>query len=342
MAAPPSLTMLRLSQFTPSSELRIGFRKLALKCPRIASSQHISIRLGYHRVLNPCLQHNRCKALDEGDQGNESDDWDIFDAAQDPGDEGGIQENEAQDVETSSTADIGSPSIDDHSLEEYYVGIKPQVIEQQTHISEIWRLGLGGVLALAALAGLAFLGHRLFKDQAPKVQKAMEQRQLARESQQRLSEFMAQLRNQTTADLSAKNLGDDGFAYIVDSLSFNERCVAADFSKNGIGAAGVAQLAQALSTNTTIQSLVLDTNAVGDEGAVALATALAGGSRVKTLNLSGNNVGDAGAKALAEMLKSNTTLETLELNGNVIDYEGVAALADALTQNDSLKVLGLR
>jgi len=26
-----------------------------------------------------------------------------------------------------------------------------------------------------------------------------------------------------TADLSAKNLGNEGFAYVVDSLSFNER-----------------------------------------------------------------------------------------------------------------------
>ena len=35
----------------------------------------------------------------------------------------------------------------------------------------VWRSGLGGVAALAAFAGLAFLGHRLFKSQAPKVQK---------------------------------------------------------------------------------------------------------------------------------------------------------------------------
>jgi hypothetical protein len=26
-----------------------------------------------------------------------------------------------------------------------------------------------------------------------------------------------------TADLSAKNLGDEGFAYVVDALSFNDR-----------------------------------------------------------------------------------------------------------------------
>ena len=43
-----------------------------------------------------------------------------------------------------------------------------------------------------------------------------------------------------------QNLGDEGFAYVVDALSFNDRCAAADFSKNGIGAAGVGQLCQAL------------------------------------------------------------------------------------------------
>lgn len=34
----------------------------------------------------------------------------------------------------------------------------------------MWKVGLGGILALAAAAGLGFLGHRLFKTQAPKVQ----------------------------------------------------------------------------------------------------------------------------------------------------------------------------
>jgi hypothetical protein len=29
-----------------------------------------------------------------------------------------------------------------------------------------------------------------------------------------------------TADLSAKNLGDEGFAYVVDALSFNDKCAA--------------------------------------------------------------------------------------------------------------------
>lgn len=34
----------------------------------------------------------------------------------------------------------------------------------------VWRTGLTSIGALVGVAGLAFLGHRLFKAQAPKVQ----------------------------------------------------------------------------------------------------------------------------------------------------------------------------
>lgn len=51
----------------------------------------------------------------------------------------------------------------------------------------------------------------------------MEKRQLARESVERLQKFMAQIRNSTTVDLSTERLGDEGFAYIIDALSFNDR-----------------------------------------------------------------------------------------------------------------------
>lgn len=254
------------------------------------------------------------------------------------------QQEEDYDVDTTidQSKDVDDTYNSSHIPPQQHTSSSPSMYYEEPDTATIWKLGLGGIVALAGLAGLAFMGHKVFKSQAPKVQKAMEQRQLAKESQQRLNEFMATLRNQITVDLSAKNLGDEGFAYIVDSLSFNDRCAAVDFSKNGIGTMGIAQLAQALASNKALESLILDTNAAGDEGAAAIAAALTGGSRLKTLNLSSNNIGDAGAKALAEMLKTNTTLETLELNGNVIDYEGVSALAEALTQNTTLKVLGLR
>lgn len=209
--------------------------------------------------------------------------------------------------------------------------------------AEVWKTGALGVVALGALAGLGFFGHKIFKSQAPKMQQAMQDRQFAKESQQRLNEFLSQLRNQPTADLSAKNLGggekDEGFCYVVDALSFNERLVAVDFSKNAIGPTGAQQLAQALSSNTALQNLVMDTNNIGDEGVSALATSLAGGSQVKTLGLGSNGIGDAGINALAEMLKGNTILESIELNSNSI--EDVSGLCEAIRATTSLKRLNL-
>ncbi|GAB4815992.1 hypothetical protein N2152v2_003038 [Parachlorella kessleri] len=218
----------------------------------------------------------------------------------------------------------------------------PQVpVEEAESFNDVWKIGLGGIAALAGVAALAFLGHRLFKSQAPKVQEAIEKQQASRESVQRLQKFISQIRNSTTADLSSERLGDEGFAYIIDALSFNDRCVAADFSKVGVGVPGIQQLCTALGSNTVLETLLLETNNAGDEGAALLAQTLAGGTRIKHLNLTGNNIGDVGAKALAEMLKVNTTLEELQLNGNVIDYDGITAIAEALTTNTSLKVLGI-
>ena len=207
---------------------------------------------------------------------------------------------------------------------------------------EMWKTGALGVVALGALAGLGFFGHKTFKSQAPKVQQAMQDRQFAKESQQRLNDFLSQLRNQSTADLSAKNLGggeDEGFCYVVDALSFNERLVAVDFSKNAIGSVGAHQLAQALASNTALQNIVMDTNNIGDEGASALASALTGGSQVKTLGLGSNGIGDGGVNALAEMLKGNTVLESIELNSNSI--EDVSGLCEAIRVTTSLKRLNL-
>ncbi len=60
-------------------------------------------------------------------------------------------------------------------------------------------------------------------------------KKLQKEAVSRLNELSSMLQNQTTADLSAKNLGDEGCAYVVEALAFNSRCLAADLSCNGIG-----------------------------------------------------------------------------------------------------------
>ena len=43
-------------------------------------------------------------------------------------------------------------------------------MEEAESFNDVWKIGLGGIAALAGVAALAFLGHRLFKSQAPKVQ----------------------------------------------------------------------------------------------------------------------------------------------------------------------------
>lgn len=49
-------------------------------------------------------------------------------------------------------------------------------------------------------------------------------KQLQREATQRLNEFMGQIRNQPSVDLSAKNLGEEGCSYVAEALAFNDRC----------------------------------------------------------------------------------------------------------------------
>ena len=51
----------------------------------------------------------------------------------------------------------------------------------------------------------------------------LDHRTLQREATQRLNEFADILRNSDNASLSAKNLGDEGAAYVVEGLAFNDR-----------------------------------------------------------------------------------------------------------------------
>ena len=56
-----------------------------------------------------------------------------------------------------------------------------------------------------------------------KISQTLDHRTLQREATQRLNEFADILRNSTNASLSAKNLGDEGAAYVVEGLAFNDR-----------------------------------------------------------------------------------------------------------------------
>ena len=53
-----------------------------------------------------------------------------------------------------------------------------------------------------------------------------EAKQLQRDSAARLNGFIDELRSGGKVDLSAKNLGEEGTAYIAEGLAFNDRFVA--------------------------------------------------------------------------------------------------------------------
>ncbi len=44
---------------------------------------------------------------------------------------------------------------------------------------------------------------------------------------------------------AAQNLGNEGTAYVVEGLAFNNVCTTVDLSQNGIGQLGIAALSQA-------------------------------------------------------------------------------------------------
>ena len=57
------------------------------------------------------------------------------------------------------------------------------------------------------------------------VRQALDHRKLQRESTERLNGFMEELRSEASANLSAKNLGNEGTAYVADALAYNDRWV---------------------------------------------------------------------------------------------------------------------
>ncbi|KAF6252092.1 hypothetical protein COO60DRAFT_1555123 [Scenedesmus sp. NREL 46B-D3] len=205
-------------------------------------------------------------------------------------------------------------------------------------------------LAAAALAaGIVIWTYRTFITGAARhaasssfeaVAHGLNQKKLQRQAASRLNDMSSLLQNNPTADLSAKSLGDEGTAYVVEALAFNTVCLAADFSNNGMGKLGIAQLSEVLPT-CALQHLKLHTNNLGDEGAALLAQKLSGNGLLLSLDLGTNGIGDVGAAALAEGLKLNTTLQKLDLSGNAVDVAGAKALAEALAANTTLTSLTL-
>lgn len=127
--------------------------------------------------------------------------------------------------------------------------------------------------AAAVAAALVIGAYRTFltgaaKNAAAAVTQGISAKRLQREAAARLNEMSSLLQNSPTADLSAKNLGDEGTAYVVEALAFNTVCLAADFSNNGVGQLGMAQLSEVLPT-CALQHLKLHTNNIGEQQLVS-------------------------------------------------------------------------
>ncbi|KAH0461987.1 hypothetical protein IEQ34_009562 [Dendrobium chrysotoxum] len=166
---------------------------------------------------------------------------------------------------------------------------------------------------------------------------------MARDSKQKLNEFMKELKTFRSVDLSGHNFGDDRLFFLAESLAFNQSAEDVDFSGNGITAAGLKAFDGVLQANTVLKTLNLSGNAIGDEGAKYLSDILMGNSGIQKLQLNSTGISDEGAKAIAELLKKNSTLRVLELNNNMIEFaelhlhgnnmgnEGVRALVSGLS-----------
>ena len=84
-----------------------------------------------------------------------------------------------------------------------------------------------------------------------------------------------------------QNLGDEGTAYVVETLAFNTNCFAVDLGKNGMGNLGMMALCQVLPT-CMVQTLALSTNSIGDSGSETLAKVLSGESPCVGVTLDGS------------------------------------------------------
>ena len=195
----------------------------------------------------------------------------------------------------------------------------------------------------------------------PPLPQSIQSRGLAKEAQQRLNEFMDVLRNMATADLSAKNLGDEGFAYVVDALSFNDRCA-------GLGVCVCARACGWVGVRACggggggwcvwwwWRRCLAKARLEGLPGSVGLRrvglaaaprelpslspaparspspdTCLPPGHlppcRCVAADFSKNGIGPQGCAQLCQVLTSNSGLKTLLLDTNTIGDEGAAMLA---------------
>uniref|UniRef100_A0A7S2EVH9 Uncharacterized protein n=1 Tax=Trieres chinensis TaxID=1514140 RepID=A0A7S2EVH9_TRICV len=141
--------------------------------------------------------------------------------------------------------------------------------------------------------------------------------------------------------LEGQRLGDDGLAWLAESLQHNTVITELWLWDNEIGDRGIESLSQVLMRNSSITRLELGRNSIGNKGAWSLAEALRENEAMVRVVLYCNMIKDAGAKALAKALVHNRTLKELCLCKNHISDVGAEAFSLPLKLNGSLSWLNL-
>lgn len=140
-------------------------------------------------------------------------------------------------------------------------------------------------------------------------------------------------------------LGDDGLANIIGSMSTQPQLEELHLEDNSIGNRICVALGSSLETwvAPNLKRLDLSRNNIDDKGLQSLVAGMLHCCLLENLDLSENLlVTTAGLRALSALFQSSSCcLERLDLHHMNIDDAGASALADGLTGNNSLKLLSL-
>ena len=257
----------------------------------------------------------------------------------------------ADTAELVDEAELGQGDVEQHVVAEAGPPSGPSERQQIITTAAI------GVGVVAFVGAAIILGKKLWSSQGPKVQKVgcqihlvqaharlasdqgagswscshgcqramcmlaqfAEAKQLQRESAARLNGFIDELRSGGKVDLSAKNLGEEGTAYIAEGLAFNDRLLANAYevvAHPGPGPSGdhnrmhwtavrpgqlKCQLAYPRNRCTAVD---FSKNGIGTLGVTQLCEALKNNDMLRTFIMGTNSIGDEGAALLAGYMAS--------------------------------------
>jgi Ran GTPase-activating protein (RanGAP) involved in mRNA processing and transport len=153
----------------------------------------------------------------------------------------------------------------------------------------------------------------------------------------------AAFRAGSTVDLNDRQLGDEQFKAVADTLANYTDVEKLELRRNAVGSKGGALLGELFrqGKHRQLTSIDLASNSLGDVGASKLLKGIAEASCVETLELAENNLGAKAAVSIRDMIVANSALRTLGLRGNNLGGSGLWQLADSLIQDTSLTSLDL-